>query len=123
MIIEYVQSTSSNNPPVLDPIGAKAVADEELLEFIITASDPDEEDILTYSADNLPPGASFDAESQLFSWTPVLDDVGIHTVIFTVTDNGTPSRSDSEEVTINVISSLPILAFFHKLQFEGNLPR
>ncbi|MBW2167452.1 MAG: putative Ig domain-containing protein, partial [Deltaproteobacteria bacterium] len=90
----------SNYPPVLAPIGAKTVTEEGLLEFIITASDPDSGDILTYSADNLPLGAIFDSETQLFSWTPVYGDAGNYTVTFTVTDNGTPTRSDSEEVTI-----------------------
>ena len=98
----------SNYPPVLDPIGAKTLTEEGLLEFIITASDPDSGDILTYSADNLPPGASFDSETQLFSWTLVYGDAGNYTVTFTVTDNGTPTQTDSEEVTITVNPSSPI---------------
>ncbi|OQY25893.1 MAG: hypothetical protein B6244_14630, partial [Candidatus Cloacimonetes bacterium 4572_55] len=106
-----------NYPPVLDPIGAKTVTEEELLEFIITASDPDSGDILTYSADNLPPGASFDAETQLFSWTPIYGDAGNYTVTFTVTDNGTPPRSDSEEVTITVNPTSPITT----LELKGTI--
>ena len=36
----------------------------------------------------------------------ILDDVGDHTVTFTVTDEGTP-RSDSEQMTITVDASFP----------------
>jgi hypothetical protein len=93
-----------NHPPVLDPVGAKTVFEGELLEFAITASDPDAGDGLIYSADNLPSGAVFDPVSQIFSWTPVFDDIGDHTVTFKVSDDGSPPLSDSEAVTISVNS-------------------
>jgi hypothetical protein len=90
-----------NRPPVLNSIGAKTVNENELLEFTITASDPDA-DTLTYTAGNLPTGASFDANQQKFSWTPGYGTSGSYTVTFTVTDDGAPTQSDSEEITITV---------------------
>jgi len=54
---------------VLDSIGAKSVDEGELLEFTITATDPDGND-LTYSASNVPAGAGFDPITQTFTWTP-----------------------------------------------------
>jgi hypothetical protein len=90
-----------NLPPVLDPIGAKSVDEGEQLEFIITATDPDG-DALTYSASNVPAGASFDPVTQTFTWTPAFGEAGNYAVTFTVTDDGTPPLSDSEEVTITV---------------------
>jgi hypothetical protein len=90
-----------NRPPVLNSIGAKSVDENSLLRFTITASDPDGDD-LTYSAGNLPTGASFNAASQTFSWTPGYGAAGNYTVTFRVTDNGSPLQSDSEEVTITV---------------------
>jgi hypothetical protein len=90
-----------NRPPVLNPIGAKTVDEGALLEFTITASDPDG-DNLTYSASNLPTGANFNAAAQTFSWTPGYGAAGNYTVTFTVTDDGTPIQSDSEQVTISV---------------------
>jgi hypothetical protein len=86
---------------VLNTIGAKSVDQGQLLEFTITASDPDG-DNLTYSASNVPTGANFDAGTQTFSWTPGHGAAGNYTVTFTVTDNGTPVKSDSEVVTITV---------------------
>lgn len=55
-----------NCPPVLDSIGAKSVNEGELLEFTITATDPDGDD-LTYAAGGLPAGASFDPATQTFT--------------------------------------------------------
>ena len=90
-----------NRPPVLNAIGAKTVDEAQLLEFTVTASDPDG-DSLTYSAGNLPTGADFDAAAQTFTWTPGYGAAGNYTVTFAVTDNGTPVQSDSEQVTITV---------------------
>jgi hypothetical protein len=91
----------ANRPPVLDTIGPKTVEENSLLEFTITASDPDG-DALTYSASSLPAGAGFDPATQTFSWTPDYNDTGNHDVLFTVADSGTPSQNDSETVTITV---------------------
>lgn len=42
----------------------------------ISATDPDN-DPLTYSASNLPPGASFNPVTQTFSWTPSFDQAAL----------------------------------------------
>ena len=98
--------TSSNNAPILDPIGSRTVKEGELLEFTVTASDPDDD--LTYYADNLPLGAHFNPATQVFNWTPEYGQAGTYTdVLFTVIDDGDPPMSDSEEISIIVESSSP----------------
>jgi len=73
----------------------------------VTAWDPND-DVLTYSADNLPPGASFDPGTRVFSWTPVSGQAEAYPgVLFTVTDDGTPPLSDSEVITITVTVNNP----------------
>jgi len=92
----------ANNPPVLDPIGNKQAYEGEILQFTITASDPDG-DALSYDAGNLPTGATFDKNTQTFQWTPGYDQAGSYQeVLFTVTDDGTPMASDFEKITITV---------------------
>lgn len=91
----------TNQAPILGSIGPKSVKENELLGFNITASDPDG-DGLSYTASNLPTGATFDPASQEFSWMPGVGDEGNYTVQFTVTDNGSPPLSDSENFTITV---------------------
>ncbi|MHC4637759.1 MAG: putative Ig domain-containing protein, partial [Planctomycetota bacterium] len=101
-----------NLAPVLDPVGDKTVDEAQLLQFTVTASDPDTGDTLTYSATNLPTGASFDPLTQVFAWTPDYTQAGTYTsVTFTVTDDGTPALSDSETITITVndVNRAPVL--------------
>ena len=96
----------TNSDPVLDPIGNKSVDEGQLLEFTISATDADGGDTLTYSASNLPTGATFTPATQTFSWTPSVGDAGTYpNVLFTVQDDGTPQKSDSEGITITVNSS------------------
>ena len=94
-------NNEKNRPPVLDPIGNKTISEMELLEFTVTASDPDNDE-LTYSASDLPIGATFDPLTQVFSWIPEYGQSGNYAVLFTVTDDGDPLLSDSEEITITV---------------------
>lgn len=105
-------STVVNSAPELTPIGNKTVGVNELLEFTVSAVDPDG-NRLTYSAENLPTflscgqeakGAEFDPETRIFSWTPEAGQDGIYNnVTFTVTDDGIPPASDSEVISITVI--------------------
>jgi hypothetical protein len=98
-----------NRPPVLDPIGARDVVMGQTLQFVVTAADP-ENNTLTYSADlsTLPgTGATFNPATQTFSWNvPPYDGTiphsSLHTVRFTVMDNGSPQESAYEDVQILV---------------------
>ncbi|MEK7153027.1 MAG: Ig-like domain-containing protein, partial [Patescibacteria group bacterium] len=90
-----------NRAPVLDLIGNQNINEGKELIFNITASDPDG-DALNYSASNLPSGASFDALTHLFSWTPNYTEAGNYSVAFSVSDG---SSSDSETITITVVNT------------------
>jgi len=93
--------------PVLSPIGNKTVQADNLISFLISATDPDIGDTLIYSAMDLPNGAAFDSETQIFTWTPlVLSQEGLHEdIYFQVTDG---IRTDFEYININVTGvSLP----------------
>ncbi len=93
---------SVNDAPVLSAIGPKSTSENTLLTFTISATDSDSS-TLTYSASNLPSGASFDSSARTFSWRPGFSDSRTYTKVkFTVTDNGNPTKSDSEEITITV---------------------
>lgn len=90
---------STNRAPVLDAIGNKTVSEGATLTFTISASDANG-DALTYSASNLPVGATFDPATQTFSWTPEDSQAGVYASIrFQVSDG---SLSDTEDITITV---------------------
>ncbi len=88
----------------MDIIGDKTVTVDKLLEFTISATDPDAADILSYSVQSLPAGADFDSDFRTFSWLTGTNDIGAYTVTFIVVDNGTPQRDDSEAITITINS-------------------
>jgi hypothetical protein len=95
------RAPGSNTAPVLAPIGDRTTQAGVALSFHVTATDR-EGGPLTYSATPLPSGATFDAPTATFSWTPGAGDVGVYSVTFKVEDSG--SASDSQPVTITVTS-------------------
>jgi PKD repeat protein len=98
--------TKPNSPPVLATIGDKSIAENQLLTFTISATDPDG-DTITYSAGGLPSGASL--TDQTFTWTPTVGQAGRYEVTFTASDG---QAQDSQTITITVLSANrpPVLA-------------
>jgi len=93
-----------NQKPKMNSIGNQTVNENNPIVFQVTASD-DNNDKLTYSASNLPTGATFDPASQLFSWIPTHSQVKIHTGIhFEVTDG---LLKDVQDISIEVKDITP----------------
>jgi len=95
-------ATTLSSTLVLNPVGDKSVNEGQLLEFTVsvTASDGDS---LTYSALNLPQGAAFDLDTQIFSWTPAFDQAGLyHSIHFEVSD-GVLTAAEDITITVNNI--------------------
>ena len=90
----------ANSPPILsvpNPTGSEGVP----LTFQVSATDPDG-DTLTYSASNLPTGATFDPATRTFSWKPTSAQGGPnpYLVQFTVSD-GPHTDTKVGSITIN----------------------
>ena len=87
-----------NWPPVLPPIGNKSGTTSSALTFTIGPATDVENDVLTYSAANLPAGATFTPGTRTFDWpTPV---VGTYNVTFYVTD-GMGWDEETIQITIS----------------------
>ncbi len=72
------------------------------------ASDPDPSQTVTYTAAleggaPLPTWLHFDASNRTFSGTPARNDVGVHSIAVTATDNGIPSMFASTTFTLSVV--------------------
>ena len=89
-----------DDPPVLDRIGNKEIDEEEKMEFTVSGSDQ-EGDSMTFSASDLPEGASF--ADKTFSWQTDSNDIGSYDVTFEVEARG---KTDSETITIRVNDEL-----------------
>jgi hypothetical protein len=94
---------SVNDTPVLAPIGNKTVVKGSLLTFTATATDVDAGQTHTFSLIGAPSGATINATSAVFTWTPTV--AGIYTFKVRVTDNGTPVLFDEEQITVTVTNT------------------
>ncbi|MCX7915377.1 MAG: putative Ig domain-containing protein, partial [Verrucomicrobiae bacterium] len=92
-----------NLAPHVQPIPNQTVKVGEPLRFTIAASDLDN-DPLTFSLQSPLPGATLDALTGAFTWTPSPYQRGTHTVRVTVTDARGATTSTS--TLINVVDSL-----------------
>jgi hypothetical protein len=100
-----------NNPPVLTvPLNYPYRVGVEIGNYLalrFDASDPDAGDIVSLSAQGLPPGSSFPAPTpgnpiySTFTWRPTAPDIGTYYVTITATDNH--GAQDSATVQIDVV--------------------
>jgi hypothetical protein len=95
-----------NHAPLLTEPGAQTVKENEELKFKVMGSDEDTDNTLTYSAENLPDGASFDASSQEFSWKPGFEQAGDYNVTFKLND-GFQDVTVSSAVTVENVNRKP----------------
>lgn len=96
-----------NRVPSFVPQNMKVVNENDLLQFSVIAIDPDN-DVLSYSASNLPQGANFNPSTQQFTWAPSYFQSGLYTVIFSVSD-GTANAIQQVIVQVNDVSTAPLI--------------
>ncbi len=72
---------NGNIAPVFEPISSPVINENETINFSVMAIDAD---VVTYSVQNLPAGASF--VDQIFSWSPDYDAAGTYSVTFVASD-------------------------------------
>jgi hypothetical protein len=95
---------SSNRLPVFDPVSPQAGNEGSVISFQVSATDPDVGQTISYSlGPNAPVGADINSVSGWFNWMPS-EAQGPGSYVFSVraTDNGSPPRAASADVTINI---------------------
>jgi PKD repeat protein len=114
-----VKSTPSNTNPTITCPGAKTIVEGQNLEFYVSGADADG-DALTFSATNLPSGASFDASSRKFSWLPGYDQSGSYSVVFTIKDTKGGSATCTTPITVQDYNRCPVFTpIGHKTVMAG----
>lgn len=91
-----------NQAPVFSAVGEKILNEYDLLQFTLSATDPDGDAIVSMHAENLPAGATFDSQTGQFSWRPDGSQAGIYIVRFYAVDNGIPAATGQLDVVITV---------------------
>ncbi len=104
-------AAAQNQPPVLEPISDKTVPENSILNFTVTATDPDGTTPDLYTSEPLPRGAVFDPQGDGtgdFLWKPDYTQEGAYEVRFYADDG---EFIDSEVVTITVthVDAPPVL--------------
>jgi PKD repeat protein len=105
--------TNTNRAPAMTAVGNKSVGEGQLLQFNVTASDPDGT-VPALTAQSLPTGATFvnnDNGTGTFTWTPSAgaSTGSPYTVTFTASD-GTLSDSKSSTITVSATNHAPVMA-------------
>ncbi|MEL6104395.1 MAG: CARDB domain-containing protein, partial [Planctomycetota bacterium] len=103
---------NANGAPSFDPMRGWSIDEGKLLTIITFARDPDNPEFslssgdvspVTYRAVELPEGATFDAATATFEWTPGFDQSGDYEVVFQATDDG-----DGTDDPVTIESTVPI---------------
>ena len=90
-------SSGGNQPPVLQPIGAKSVRYGQPLAFTVTATDPDNDQLALWIT-GTPSGADY--KEARFTWTPTSSQVGTYYVTFGVQDEHGARASEVVAITV-----------------------
>jgi hypothetical protein len=114
-----------NRPATLDDIPAQTIDENQTLTINAQFSDPDKEDDgkLQLSATNLPEGATFDAASGEFSWTPTYNQAGTYTNVgISVKDPAGLGVDKTFTITVNNINRPPELSPVGQQTVAENTP-
>ncbi len=107
-VVTFDDTPDTPNPPVLQYINDQLRVEEQLVSFVVEASDADGT-IPTLSAQPLPVGASFVDQGNngngvatgLFEWTPLANQAGSYTLYFSASDG---KLADRKSATLTIYS-------------------
>ncbi|MFN4170881.1 MAG: CARDB domain-containing protein, partial [Pseudorhodobacter sp.] len=98
---------NTNAAPVITPLGPQRGREGTALTFRLLAADPDGDAVVFRALDPLPPGASFNAATGRFDWTPAFDAAGSHAFRFAVEDGRGGRAETVVQVLIDNVNRAP----------------
>jgi len=102
---------SGNNAPTFQPIPPQSIPEDSPFTLTASASDVDPGDTLTYSLIDGPPGATVNASSGEFNWTPSeADGPGVYAVRIGVVDSAMASAETEITITVTEVNTAPTIA-------------
>jgi len=94
-----------NRSPEIISAAIISVEPKTAYNYDVDATDPDG-DLLTYELTNSPEGMVIDSTTGIISWTPTIDQLGVHNVTVRVTDSSGTSDTQSYELNVAAIVSM-----------------
>ncbi|MFH1701310.1 MAG: FlgD immunoglobulin-like domain containing protein [Candidatus Zixiibacteriota bacterium] len=112
-IVGITVTEIGNQQPEFIPLDSQAVAEGEILNFTVSASDPEGADVHLFMLDTLP-NSTFDESTGEFTFIPGPTQAGIYDVEFLATDSidGSPDYASSKltvTITVNEGDFPPVL--------------
>jgi PKD repeat protein len=116
--------THVDRPPVVEAIPAQTTNEEQQITVTLKGEEPDQEDQnkIIFSMFNLPEGASFDASSHQFSWTPSFLQSGNFENIGVVMKAGDLSDTTYFSLTVVHVNRAPVLTEIQDQTVDENTP-
>jgi hypothetical protein len=112
-----------NSAPTLDPVQGYTVVAGQTVSFTAAATDPDlPAQTLIFALEGAPTGASIDASTGSFTWTPTTAQApSTNTITIRVTDDGSPAQSQTAtfEVIVRLMTAPEIVASTEGAEFLG----
>ena len=93
--------------PVFVGLTNKSINENQLLTFSVLAVDNDAGNVLNYSVENLPLGATFEVNTKLFSWKPAFEQSGSYIVTFIVEDSDGNEERKNITIIVNDVKESP----------------
>lgn len=119
-----VETPGAGSAPVLDPLTNVVSDADSLVAFTARAADADIGQSVFYALGaGAPLGATMHPSSGVFNWTPSNSDEGEHLFSVIAYDNGVPSKSDAEviSITVNKINHAPVITVSNQVVNEESL--
>ena len=95
-----------NDSPDIVPIDDVTILVGQPFQQTLDATDPNRRDELTYQLQSGPEDIVVAGEELL--WLPDIEDLGVHTVVIRVQDDGEPPLSDETAFLVTVVEELPL---------------
>ncbi|MCK4894889.1 MAG: tandem-95 repeat protein [Calditrichia bacterium] len=116
--------THVDRPPVVETIPDQTTNEAQLITVTLKGEELDQEDLtaITFSMFNLPEGASFDASSRQFSWTPTHEQSGSFENIGVVMKAGNLSDTTYFSLAVAHVNRTPVLTDIQEQSVDENAP-
>ncbi|NIR49895.1 T9SS type A sorting domain-containing protein [candidate division KSB1 bacterium] len=118
--VNFTATGVSNNFPLFADLNDTTVTEGNNLTIELTATDEDGDDI-TYEAENLPSGASFN--DNVFSWTPSDRQAGEYEVTFFARDDRGGLDAETVTITVRNNNNPPVINTFSPAQVDFDVLR
>ncbi|MBU75732.1 MAG: hypothetical protein CMK63_01925 [Pseudoalteromonadaceae bacterium] len=96
-----------NDAPVISSTPITIATEDELYRYIVSATDEDADDSLSYTALGMPSWLTFDDTTLTLSGTPTNDDVGTYNITLVVTDASKEEARQIFTLTVTNVNDVP----------------